>query len=146
MEIDDIIDAVILSLEEIFGDKYKYYPENIGQNMELPCFYIKYLKGKEDYLVGNRYSSKSSFVIHGHVEDTLDKKEKLNKMATSLYELEYIKLKNGNLIRLENRNSNIEDDIVIFYFDVNVHLIKKKNDDSENMQNINMNEGVKNNA
>lgn len=143
MGINDVIDAVILALQEIFGDGYKYYPENVSQNMELPCFYVQYLNGREDYLVGNRYSSSSHFVVHGHVKDTLDKKEKLNEMSTSLYELEYIKLKNGDLIRLENRNSNIEDNIVIFYFDVNVHLIKKKKEDSENMENINMNEGVK---
>lgn len=143
MKIDDVINAVILSLQEIFGDGYKYYPENIGQNMEEPCFYVQYLSGNEKYLVGNRYSSLSHFVIHGHVEDTLNKKSDLNKMATNLYQLEYIQLKNGDLIRLENRNSNIEDDVIIFYFDVNVHLIKKKIDNSVNMQNINTNEGVK---
>lgn len=146
MEIDDVIDASILALQTIFGDKYKYYPENVGQNMEVPCFYIQYLNSKEDYLVGNRYSSSSHFVIHGHVKDTLDKKAKLNEMSTMLYELEYIKLKNGDLIRLENRNSNIEDNIVIFYFDVNVHLIKKKKEDTESMKNINMNGGVKENV
>lgn len=146
MEINDVINAVIIALDGIFGNKYTYYPENIGQDMNLPCFYVKYLYGNEDYLVGNRYASNSHFVIHGHVKDDLDKKSNLNKMATLLYQLEYIKLANGNLIRLENRNSNIEDDIVVFNFDVNVHLLKNKNDDSENMQNITMNEGVKYNG
>lgn len=143
MEINEVIDAVIIALEKIFGDGYKYYPENVGQNMEVPCFYIQYLNSEENYLVGNRYSSLSHFVIHGHAEDGLNQKEKLNEISMQLYELEYIKLKNQNLIRIENRNSKIEDNVVIFYFNVNVHLIKKKIDSSENMQNINMNEGVK---
>jgi len=143
MGINDVINAVILALQEIFGDGYRYYPENVGQNMEEPCFYVQYLNGREDYLVGNRYSVSQHFVIHGHVEESIEKKKKLNEMSTSLYELEYIKLKNEDLIRLENRNSNIEDNVVIFYFDVNVHLIKKKIDESVNMQSINMNEGVK---
>ena len=143
MGINDVIDAVILELQKIFGDGYKYYPENIGQNMETPCFYVQYLRGREDYLVGNRYSVLSNFVIHGHVNETLNKKADLNTMSTDLYQLEYIKLKNGDLIRLENRDSHIEDDVVIFTFNVKVHLLKIKSDDSESMQSINMNEGVK---
>ena len=146
MGINDVIDAVILALQEIFGDSYKYYPENIGQQMEEPCFYIKYLNGNEDFLVGNRYAVASHFVIHGHVKDSLNQKEELNSMATNLYQLEYIKLKNGDLIRLQNRNSSIEDNIVLFYFDVNVHLIKKKTDDVPNMNEISLNEGVKENG
>ena len=143
MGINDVIDAVIEALDKIFGKDYKYYPENMGQNMEVPCFYVQYLNSNEDYLVGKRYSSSSHFVIHGHAKDGVNQKEKLNEMATLLYELEYIKLSNGDLIRLENRNSRVEDNVVIFPFDVNVHLLKKENEDSVNMQDINMNEGVK---
>lgn len=145
MSINNAIDAIILGLQEIFGDNYTYYPENIGQGMKLPCFFVQYINGSEDALVGKRYSSKSHFVIHGHVKDDENRKKALNEMSTSLYELEYIKLANGDLIRLENRNSNIEDNEVFFYCDINVHLIKKENEEEINMENISMNEGVKEN-
>lgn len=143
MGIDDAIDSIILELNEIFGKEYTYYPENVGQGMKLPCFFVQYINGSEDYLVGKRYESKSHFIIHGHVENNENKKSNLNKMLTSLYNLEYIKLKNGDIIRLINRNGKIENDEVFFYCDVNVHLIKSKQEESVNMQNISMNEGVK---
>ena len=144
--IQDAIDALILGLNEIFGDEYTYYPENIGQGMKLPCFFVQYINGNEDLLVGQRYSSKSHFVIHGHVLDDENKKKSLNDMASLLYSLEYIKLRNGDLLRLENREIKIEDNEVFFYCDINVHLIKKKAEEIINMQNINMNGGVKKNG
>lgn len=146
MEINDVIDSTILELNEIFGKEYKYYPQNIGQAMEVPCFFVKYINGDESLLVGKRYLSQSHFVIHAHVKDDLNKEIELNKIATRLYNLDYIKLKNGNLIELKNRNININDDVVFYYFDVNVHLIKTKQEEIINMEDINMNEGVKNNA
>lgn len=143
MGINDVIDAIILELNEIFGEKYTYYPENVGQGMKVPCFFVKWINGSEDLLVGKRYSSKSHFVIHGHVKEDENKNASLNEMATTLYNLEYITLKNGDLIELQNRNIKVEDGIVVCFIDVNVHLIKSKKEDAVNMESINMNEGVK---
>lgn len=140
MEINDAINAIILALQEIFGDDYTYYSENIGQGLNLPCFFVQYVNGNEEYLVGNRFAVQSQFVVHGHVEE--NKKEELNQMATKLYYLEYITLSNGDIVRLENRNSKIENNEVFFYCDLNVHLIKKTTDDSENMENITIDGGV----
>lgn len=146
MSINDAVDAIILALHEIFGNDYTYYKENIGQGMKLPCFFVQYINGSEDALVGNRYSVQSHFVVHGHVEDNENKKKALNEMSSLLYELEYIRLKNNDLIRLENRNSSIEDNEVFFYCDINVHLIKKEEEEIYNMENISLNEGVKENG
>ena len=146
MEINDAIDAIILGLNEIFGKEYTYYPQNIGQGMNLPCFFIHYLNGNEKLLVGKRYSSSSHFVIHGHVKDDLEKESELNKIITKYYQLEYITLSNGDLIELKNRETKIEDNVAYMFFDINVHLIKNRQENDCNMENINMNEGVKNDA
>lgn len=143
MTINDAIDAMILALQAIFGDTYTYYPENMGQAMQLPCFFVSYINGTEDYLVGKRYDSKSHFIIHGHVENSNSMKKELNNIATLLNQLEYITLPNGDLIRLENRNSKIEDNDVIFYADINVHLLKLPEEDTK-MESINVNGGIKN--
>ena len=143
MGINDVIDAVILELQEIFGDNYTYYPENVGQAMKLPCFFVQFVAGNEKALVGKRYASKSHFVIHGHVENDGNQKAALNNMATLLYNVEYIKLSNGDLIRIEEKDTKVENNEVFMDFYVNVHLIKTKQEEIINMEKMNMNGGIK---
>ena len=144
MGINDAINAIILALNAIFGDEYTYYAKNVGQGMKLPCLFVQYIDGSENLLVGNRYESQSHFVIHAHIEDSFNKNNELNDIVTKLYELEYITLANGDLIRLENRNSKVEDNDILFYIDLNVHLLKNPKEEIK-MQNINIEERVKNN-
>ena len=38
--VNDLLDAITIQLHKTFGDNYKYYVENIEQNLVKPCFTI----------------------------------------------------------------------------------------------------------
>ena len=41
METNDIIDGVSIKLNELFGEKYTIYTNNVKQGLQFPCFFIK---------------------------------------------------------------------------------------------------------
>ena len=41
---NDLMDAVTRKLDELFSGKYPIYTKNVEQGIEMPCFFIGFLK------------------------------------------------------------------------------------------------------
>ena len=141
--LNDILDAISIKLNQIFGDKYTIYTNSIEQGFNMPCFYIKQLPENRYKKVGNRYYNETSFVIHVFLEKATI--EELNEIGQELYELEYIELLNKELLRGSSMKTEIVDNVLEFFIDYNFYTFKQATL-VDSMQNVTIDGEVKNSA
>lgn len=112
---NNIIDGVSIKINELFGDKYEIYTEDVKQGLELPCFFIKMLQSNKKRLIGNRFENTINLVIHAMLNDVGNKTEELNNIADKLYKLEYITLINKDIIKGYDMKSEKSDSALLFF-------------------------------
>lgn len=113
MKTNDIIDGVSIKLNELFGDKYNIYTNNVKQGLEMPCFFIKTLPSNKKKLIGNRYENEINLVIYSMLEE--EKQEEFNDISDKLYELEYITLLNRDMLKGYDMKTEISDGVLLFF-------------------------------
>lgn len=129
METNDIIDGVSIKLNEIFGDEYIIYDNNVKQGLEMPCFFIKSLPSNKKRLIGNRYENELNLVIYSMLEE--ENLEEFNNISDKLYELEYITLLNGDLLKGYDMKTEISDSELLFFITYKYFTYKDTTRDSE---------------
>lgn len=118
---NDIIDGISIKLNEVFGDDYAIYSENVEQGLEEPCFFIQHITNTDSPFVGNRKNRRVNFDIHYFGKS----REDMQAVGdTMLDELEYITLLNGDILRGIDRSYQIIDDVLHFSVTYPVVLIK----------------------
>lgn len=136
-----VLDGISNKIYSVFGNDYNISTDDIPQNFEKPAFFIKVLNDNEKHYRGRRYNSNKSFVIYGFSAN--DSEEELYEMGESLYNLEYIKLEDGSLLRGINRSFRVENKTLIFLVDYNTFVYKQGTSDDK-MKKIYINGEVKN--
>ncbi|MBR3697602.1 MAG: hypothetical protein IKM97_05025 [Clostridia bacterium] len=148
MVINKVIEGISLKINEVFGEKYEIYDDNTEQGMNKPCFFINYLDGDESRQIGlenKSYLDTLHFDITGFEVD--DDRKKLNDMADKLYDLEYISLQDKTLLRADSLKPRISDGVLHFFIDYRIFIDKTNNSQTlDKMENIQLNEEVRNNA
>lgn len=140
MKTNDIIDGVSIKLSELFGENYELYTNNVKQGLKMPCFFIKTLPSSKKKLIGNRYENEINLVIHSILQEP--NLEELNNISDRLYELEYIKLLNEDMLKGYDMKTQISDGVLLFFITYKFFTYKetiKEND----MEQISNNEEVK---
>lgn len=143
--IDEVVLGIAAKIKEIYKGKEKYpiYTDRTEQGEERPCFFIKTLideRKRETGLQDDYYRDLLNIVVIGY---TLDgNTEILHSMIENLYDLEYIKLSDGSLIRAMKLHPKIEDDVLHFFIDYNL-FIKKDDDATIKMNDYNLSGEVK---
>ncbi|MCI9000899.1 MAG: hypothetical protein HFJ26_08500 [Clostridia bacterium] len=143
MKTNDVIDGISIKIDEMFGDEYKIYTNNVKQGLEMPCFFIKSLPSNKQKLIGNRYENEINLVIHTMIEDSENKEEQLNDIADKLYELEYVMLLTGDLLRGYDMKTEISDGVLLFFITYKYFTYKQTQQEIE-MNNLTINGEVKN--
>ncbi len=144
--IDEVVLGIAAKIKEIYKGKENYpiYTDRMEQGEERPCFFIKTLideRKRETGLQDDYYRDLLNIVVIGY---TLDgNTEILHSMIENLYDLEYIKLSDGSLIRAMKLHPKIEDDVLHFFIDYNL-FIKKGKDKTIEMDGYQLSEGGKN--
>lgn len=121
--LNSIINAITRKINEIFGEDYNIEVGNVKQGFETPCFFVKCLNGDDKNYRGKRYQKNLNFNIIGFSKN--DIVTELYDMSDKLYNLEYITLDNGDLLRCINRTHRIEDNTLQFFFDIKCFIYKK---------------------
>lgn len=143
ISIDIIINGISKKINEIFGDEYNIENDEVKQGFEAPCFFIHLFNGNRKHYRQNRYKSELNFQIVGFAKN--DDNKQLYEMAEGLYDIEYFTIENGDIIRCFNMNHKIESGVLQFFFDVKNFIYSNKNE-TDKMENISVNEEVKDNA
>lgn len=130
-----ILDAITKGIHAIFGDDYNIETGEVKQGMEKPCFFVRMLNGEEKHQRGQRYKRNLNFLIIGFSQN--DDVVKLYDMADKLYNLNYVELANGDLLRCINKSDRVEDNTLQFFFDIKCFIYKNATvDPQEKMENV----------
>ena len=134
MTTNDIIDGISIKINELFGEKYEIYIDDVKQGLELPCFFIRILPSNKKRLIGNRFENTVNLVIYVMLNDIENKTEKLNDIADKLYELEYITLINKDIIKGYDMKNEKSDNTLLFFITYKYFTIISKSEDK--MENL----------
>lgn len=140
--VNRIIDGISIRINEVFGDDYEIYSEDIEQGFKEPCFFILPLNQKKSPKLKNRSFREYSFNIHYFPTSSYEKRREINSVLHTLMdELEYISIDN-DLIRGTNIKSEVVDNILHFFINYNLFTINSSNND-EDMTDISIKEITK---
>ena len=106
----DILDGVCIKLNDLFGDGYEIYTENVKQGLQEPCFFVKSLPVITNPLLGNRRERRYPFEIAHFTEGGNEEKMRVGEQM--LDGLEYLTLTNGDIVRCRSIDMDIVDDVL----------------------------------
>ena len=100
--VNKILDAITIQLHSTFGDKYKYYLENVEQNLTKPCFTVDTLIPLQRRKSPVLYDRTMPMVIHYFTDDKKDTKADCYAKAEQLIECLELLPFESTLLRGEN--------------------------------------------
>ncbi len=110
MEINDIIEAISIKLDQTFGDNYSKYVDEIPQGFETPAFLILFLNLENIRQIGNRWRVTTLFNIQYFSDKAENKRTDASNHALKIQQaLSEITLLNGAIMFGTNANSEIVD-------------------------------------
>lgn len=106
----DITNGISIKLNDLFGDGYNTYTENVKQGLQEPCFFIKSLPVTTNQLLGNRKERRYPFDIAYFTEGG---NEEMMRVGEQMLDgLEHITLTNGDIVRCLSSEMEIVDDVL----------------------------------
>ena len=111
----DIIDAISIRLNEIFGDGYTIYLESVEQDLQTPCFFIQPIDSMDSNMIYTRKHRIMSFVVDYIPEDDGKHRYQFTEVHDKLFDsFDSVTLPNGVELSTFDRSINITDDILHF--------------------------------
>ena len=123
--INTIIEAISISLNTEFGDRYETFREAKKQGLKEPCFFIQCVNPANELFLGKRYFRQNQFCIQYFPEDKLHGKQECYAVGERLFScLEYLEL-DGERIKGTRMRYEITDGILNFFvnYDMFVRMI-----------------------
>lgn len=140
--VNKIIDGISIKINEIFGDEYSIYSEDIEQGFEEPCFFICRLNPSNFDKLCNRSYREYPFDIHYFPMETNDKNFEMNSIAEELFDtLRLIQVSN-DLIQGRDMKYEIVDNVLHFKVKYKLFVVKE-NIETDHMENVSINQKLK---
>ena len=110
--VNKILDSITIQLGKTFGTGYRYYVENVKQDLQTPCFTIDMLQPLERSRSTLLYDRTMPVVIHYFNDNQITLKKDSYSIAERVIEcLEYLPV-DTELIRGENIKWKMIDDVL----------------------------------
>lgn len=133
--VNSMIDAITTQLGKTFGADYRYYFENVEQNLTTPCFTIDLLTPLERSKSPILYDRTMPIVVHYFSNDKRNLKRDCYSIAERALEcLEYIPYEN-TILRGEDISWQIVDDVLQIFITYRFTTVMSK-ETEENMTDI----------
>lgn len=140
--INNLIDGISIKLNQVFGDGFRIYSEDVKQGLTEPCFFIAVLNPSQVSMIGKRSFRQHPFDVH-FFPAVQDNNAELQGMASDLYEaLEYLTLTNGDVVRGTSMNHEVVDGVLHFFVQYNM-FIHKVEVPGDPMETLTVNNNVK---
>lgn len=139
--LEEIIKAISIKLNTVFGDEYEIYSDNILQGLREPCFFIALLQPERQPIMGSRDFQSNPFDLHYFPKNDSDNMEMIVVGEKMMDAMEYVTLLNGDMVRGTGRKYEIVDGVLHFFVNYNMHLIKPVEETS--MEDVYVDAGVK---
>ncbi len=123
--INTIIEAISISLNTEFGDRYETFREAKKQGLKEPCFFIQCVNPANELFLGKRYFRQNMFCVQYFPETEGKDNAECYGIAERLFScLEYLEL-DGERIKGTRMRYEITDGILNFFvnYDMFVRMI-----------------------
>lgn len=121
------IDQIIVGINKALADNFpeaEIYNEAIKQGFNPPCFFVAILNTSTEKGLCKTYTDNIFFDVQYFNElNTNSNKDFMMVQSKLLRSIEYIQLEDGKVIRLNNRKTEKVNDILHYFFDVDIGLI-----------------------
>jgi len=139
--INFIIAGISKKLNEVFGDEYDIYTEQVAQGMKEPCFYILSVNAVNKPMLGARYLRTYSFCVKYFPKSNTGPNAECNNISDDLFlALEYIAA-DGSMMQGMNMQSHSADGFLEFTVDYEFFI--RAIPESEPMENMLFENNVK---
>ena len=130
--VNDLLNAITVRLHSTFGDKYKYYLEDVQQGLSKPCFTIDTISSRKRSTSPVLYDRTVPMVVYYFHDNKTEMKKASYAIAEQVSEcLEYLPML-GKLLRgYDIRWEMVEEDVIAIYVTYKFTAINV--DDTENM-------------
>lgn len=133
---NEILDAVTRRLNEVFGESYTIYTDNVEQGLQEPCFFVSFLEPSEKQMIGKRYFRDTGLVIQLLPGEVSQLSRVFHEAMERLLDgLEYITLSDGSNVRGTGCKSRVEDGVLTFFVNYNM-FVYKPGDREEPMEDL----------
>lgn len=140
--VNKIIDGISIKINELFGDDYYIYSEEIEQGFKEPCFFIFLLNPSFKPKLGTRSYREYNFDIHYFPKISNEKNYDMYDTNEKLIDgLEYISI-DGGLIRGSKIHSEIIDNVLHFFIKYSLFVIKE-DVETEKMESLILKQNIK---
>ena len=121
--LNETIDGIAQKLNQVFGDGYEIYIDEVKQGLKEPCFLIVCVTGGQEQVIGALYKRQQAFDLHYFPKEKQITRE-INSVADTLnMELEYITV-DGNLIRGTKMKHETIDGVLHFFVNYDMRVRK----------------------
>lgn len=128
----EIIDALSIRLDQVFGDRYSIYLESVEQDLKTPCFFIQPIDSMDENMISNRKYRTVGFVIDYLPDDNSGHRSQFTEVREKLFDnLDTLELSDGVVIPTFGRNINISDDVLHFIFQCRYYVYMDKEAEPE---------------
>lgn len=134
--VNDVLDAITNQLGLTFGNSYRYYVEDVEQDLQKPCFTVDMLEPRNRSTNYKRYKRTMPVVIHYFNGERDTNKKDCYAIAERLVEcLEYLKFKNTYL-RGENISWQLVEGVLQLFitYTFNTYDVDEKLDSMETLE------------
>lgn len=140
--VNNLIDGISVKLNQVFGDDYRIYSENVNQGLQEPSFFIAVLNPTQSQVIGLRFFKEHPFDIH-YFPSKDGGNQEIQDVASELFEaLEYITLLNGDLVRGTEMHYEKVNDVLHFFVKYNM-FVHKQVEVADEMETLTVNNDVK---
>lgn len=123
--LNDILNAVARRLNELFGENFIIYTDKTGQELQMPCFFVRILETSERPMIGRRYFRRTGIAIQ-FLSNEKSSQENNQVLDILMEGMESIILENGRKLSGTNRKSGAEEGILTFYVNYDQFVVKEK--------------------
>ncbi len=121
---NDLITGVMTRLRDTFGEDTTVYFDEVKQELNEPCFFVRTLEVSQELVVRNRYRRVYHLDIEYHPEDRQQTAREIADVAnTMLMAMEYIHI-GENLTRGTNIHYEVQDKVLHFFVDYDFFVFK----------------------
>lgn len=116
--IKKIIDGILATLSEEFGDEYTLYTESVKQGMKEPCFFVFCISPNTRVFRGRRYYHENQFAIQ-YLTAADEPRTECTNVAENLFACLELITVDGDLMRGTDMNADISDEVLTFTVNYN---------------------------
>lgn len=139
--LNKVIDGIAQKLNQVFGNGYEIYIDEMEQGVTTPCFLIVCLKGRQEQEIGATYKWELPFDIQYFPHEVKLTHEVNSVVGILNTGLEYIQIEDG-LLRGTELKHEVIDGVLHFFVNYNLRLRKVVESD-EYMEDLKFLEMVK---